>query len=568
MRFKYWILFGSLLYTAESFAGLAAIWLQKKMIDRVLLAGIYEDFVKVLIGIGAAYLLQVVLHTIGAYINFSTAAKIKRWLSIKMMQSMHRLPVGVLQKERIAKYVYHFTKDAQEGSQFLGNMIPRFVQRVATAIVLVWLIAQASFVLLIAMFVFTCVYIMIGRRFAAKLKKASSEVNQNQSNLLVHLEEGVSSTREVLAFRREGWEGKRYNNLFNSYYTSAMNEAKLSNKQMLVSDPLKWGPALATFVIGGWMVLGGRMSLGTFVVTYQFSLNFMEAINLILLIWMQVASKLVSIERIRSVMDGPAIHEGTKPLQVPIRKLYLKNVHFQYDENKQGRHVLSDVHMDLSIGKKIAIVGTSGGGKSTIASLLIRLFEPTTGEILVNGEVLENISRSDWSQKVVAVFQEPYLFPDTIRMNLLLGLTGISEERIEEVCRAMHIHDFIIRQKDGYETTIGERGITLSGGQRQRLALARAMLFNPEILILDEATSSLDLEMEREIQHELDSRRKGKTTIIIAHRLSTIRNADIIYVLDRGIVAEQGTHDELMEHASIYQTLVYRQVEENKGVGA
>jgi ABC-type multidrug transport system fused ATPase/permease subunit len=213
--------------------------------------------------------------------------------------------------------------------------------------------------------------------------------------------------------------------------------------------------------------------------------------------------------------------------------------------------------MDLPLGSKIAFVGASGGGKSTISQLLIRFFEPQSGSVLVNGRPLSDYKREDWTKRVDIVFQDPYLIPETIRTNLTLGREPISDEKVEAMCRVAQIHDVIQELPDGYETIIGERGITLSGGQRQRLSLARAFLANPEILILDEATSALDLETERLVQKGLDELRDGRTTIIIAHRLSTIINADRIYVINRGKVIEQGNHEQLMMGDTAYKRLVY-----------
>jgi ABC-type multidrug transport system fused ATPase/permease subunit len=207
------------------------------------------------------------------------------------------------------------------------------------------------------------------------------------------------------------------------------------------------------------------------------------------------------------------------------------------------------------MNRKIAFVGGSGGGKSTIAQLLIRFYEPYKGNIRVNGFPLQDFERKSWSDKVAIVFQEPYLFPDTIRNNLLLDKKEMLEEEIIEACRIACIHNFIESLPDGYDTMLGERGITLSGGQRQRIALARSVLRKPEILILDEATSALDLHTEREVMRNLDEQRQGSLTIIIAHRLSTVANADMIVVMDKGKITEQGKHEELMDKNSVYKSL-------------
>ncbi|WP_238403008.1 ABC transporter ATP-binding protein [Paenibacillus mesophilus] len=203
----------------------------------------------------------------------------------------------------------------------------------------------------------------------------------------------------------------------------------------------------------------------------------------------------------------------------------------------------------------MAFVGASGSGKSTIAQLLVRLYEPTGGRLLVNGFPIEQLDREQWAGRTNIVFQEPYLFPDTIRNNLTFG-RSVSDQKLMDMCRDMQMHDVFASLPQGYDTPVGERGVTLSGGQRQRLAIIRSLLADPDILILDEATSSLDAETERKVQRYMDEARRGKTTIVIAHRLSIVENADIIYVLDQGTLAEQGTYEELADNGPVFRRLI------------
>jgi len=200
------------------------------------------------------------------------------------------------------------------------------------------------------------------------------------------------------------------------------------------------------------------------------------------------------------------------------------------------------------------LVGSSGSGKSTIAQLLLTFYEPLRGEIWVNGTPINSLNQDDWISRVAIVFQEPYLFPDSIRLNLSLG-KDVTNEELASICQVACIHDDIMSLLEGYDTIIGERGITLSGGQRQRIALARALLRKPEVLILDEATSALDLETERKIMRNLDHLTKDMTIIIIAHRLSTIMNADQIYVMNNGRTVGKGKHDELLSSNTTYMEL-------------
>ncbi|WP_166237735.1 ABC transporter ATP-binding protein [Paenibacillus turpanensis] len=554
--FRWWILLSVLLLTAESYSALATVALQQRMIDDVLLGGNPQQFLSIVLLLAGAYLLHAFLFTYASLMPYRTVAKMKKLMSRKLLERMYRLPISLLQKERTATFVYHFSTDLQLSCQFISGFVPRTIQHIASAVVLIWIVALADIKLVLMLLAFSALYFVIGNYFGKRRKLLASDVNKKKSELLVHMEEGVSSTREVIAFHRMKWEDERYNTLFGRYYESAMKEAKLMGRQILFSDPVKWGATLIVLLYGGWLVLEDQLSIGMFVVTFQFSSRLMESFHNIFHFIMKFSAELASVERLRAALHGEITRDGAKSLHDPVASLRFEQVAFRY-EGRQDQ-VLSGISLDFPIGAKIALVGTSGGGKSTVAALLARFYEPEEGAILVNGEPLSEVKRKDWAAKLSVVFQEPYLFPDTIRNNLIMGLGEVTEAALVEACRTAQIHDYIAGLADGYDTLIGERGITLSGGQRQRLAIARALLKDAELLLLDEATSALDLETERQLQHHLDERRKGKTTIIIAHRLSTVQNADVIYVFDRGTVSASGTHEELMRSSSVYQGLVLK----------
>jgi ABC-type multidrug transport system fused ATPase/permease subunit len=548
------------LFSAEIIFTLYTYKLDQLMIDEVLLGGHRERFWPLLSLIALSTIAYSLLFTFGPSAMSRTTARIRTILSRSLMATMYRLPVKQLHKERTANYVYHFTNDLTQSASLIAEDIPRTIQQIVGGIVLVIILFSASPYIVAGILLFGVVYALMGKRFSKRRKAVSSEVNRTRSNLLVHLEEGVSATREVVAFRRQEWESKSYKELFSHYYDSVIREAKLINIQLLFSDPLKNGAILFVLFYGGLLVLDHRLSIGLFVISFQCSSRLMDSIHAIYNAIMNLSSRMAAVDRLRGLLGAEVTPDGSSRLQADIRELVIDQVTFRY--NEQSDPVLDSISLQFPIGQKIALVGTSGGGKSTIAGLLARFYEPESGVVRVNGEQLDRIVRHDWVDKVTVVFQEPYLFPDTIRSNLLLGCEDVSDEQMTSACRAMSIHDVIAKLPDGYDTVIGERGITLSGGQRQRLALARAVLRNTEVLILDEATSSLDLETERDIQHKLDELRRGRTTIIIAHRLSTILNADIIYVLDNGKVAESGTHNELMSKQSVYRSLVLKMNEE------
>ena len=545
----------TILMISESYAFLATIGLQQTLIDDVLIAGNYDNLNQVLLLIITAFIAYSFLFTFGPHMIHKTSAAITEHIVQDFMKHMHQLPTATLQKERTGSYVQYLVHDIGIVGEMIGSDVPRGLQQLGAAIVLFCIVGFNSPVILVFSLVCCIGYVWLGRFFSKRLKAKSKHVQEARSNLVVHIEEGISSTREVISYHRMTWEKQIYLKFFEKYFDAVMKEGKLINLQLISSEPLKWAVTIFILAYGGYLVLQGQMSIGAFVILYQFSNQLVSTFQNLFNMMMGFSGKLASLDRVRHIMDSPTWGNGTKRINDKVKSLQFKDVHFTYNEETDD--IISHMNLDIPIGKKVAIVGTSGGGKSTIAQLLIRFYEPVAGRILVNGIPLTEVSRQDWSNRVVIVFQEPYLYPDTVRNNILMGMEEIADERLYQICQQADIHDFILTLPNTYNTIIGERGITLSGGQRQRIAIARALIRDPEILILDEATSALDLQTERVIQENIDQYRKGKTTIIIAHRLSTIQNSDCILVLNQGHLVEQGTHHELLVKGDVYKSLVY-----------
>lgn len=567
MKFKWMFALSFLLLAMEVLSHLSTVAIQKVLIDDVFINGQYGKLTMVIFIFAAAYIINSVLSVCGPMVFHRNRCKLERVFAQELLLYLHRsIPFTSFQKERLAKYVNNLSTDVMLFANAVAREAPMTVKELFTAATLLGVIGWASPLLLFALLALSIVYYLLGRFFSPRLKEISKDVAAKRSDLVVMIEEGISATREVVAYHRQSWEAEKYRSLFKRYFAAALQEAKWFNKQMLCSEPVRWGARLLVFTLGGYQVLNGSMSVGVFVVVFQFTNQAMDSMQQLFQIVMGLSQQIAYGERIKEVIDGEKTNYGSSRLQGPIRQLELERVRFAYTSDRPN--VLNELSLSFPTGRKIALVGASGGGKSTIAQLLLRFFSPTSGRLLVNGTPLDEIGLNEWTERVAVVFQEPYLFADTIRHNLLLGRDYIDDERLMELCRLCAADDIIRNLPDGFDTVLGERGITLSGGQRQRLALVRAIISDPEVLVLDEATSSLDLETERQVQRNLDAIRQGKTTIIIAHRLSTVENADVIYVLEQGQVAEYGTHAELLERNGAYKQLVYAQWEEGAVIGA
>ncbi|MXV74962.1 ABC transporter ATP-binding protein [Candidatus Poribacteria bacterium] len=400
--------------------------------------------------------------------------------------------------------------------------------------------------------------------FGKKMSKVYHVLWKRYANISTILASTIPGVRVVKAFARERYEINRFSDLTYQVFSGEMNAAKLGTLYRPIMEFITFSGSILIWLVGGWQIFQGDISLGTLVMFQSLMMRFFRPVYTLCQMNERFIRAGTSAERVFEVMDTPpsvADKEDAVALGHIQGAVEFRDVYFSYDNEKNA---LNGVSFQVEPGEMIGLVGHSGAGKSTLINLITRFYDPNDGTIMIDGHDSRDIRVKALRQQVGVVLQDPFLFQGTIAENIGYSKPGASRHEIIAAARAANAHDFIIKFPDGYDTMVGERGARVSGGERQRISIARAILKNPRILILDEATSSVDTETESKIQEALERLVQGRTVFAIAHRLSTLKYADRLVVLKEGTVDEIGTHEELLAKAGTYAGLCEKQTELSK----
>jgi subfamily B ATP-binding cassette protein MsbA len=397
--------------------------------------------------------------------------------------------------------------------------------------------------------------------FGRRLRRISTGVQDRVAEGTALAEEAFSQIRMVQSFVQETWESRRYAGKMTDVITAAVRRALVRGTFFAAITFATFGGVAVVLWQGGRLVLEGGLTAGQLVSFLLYTITVASAVGTLAGLFSAYQEAIGAARRVFELLEtAPAIADpaGPRPLaRPPAGDVRLEAVSFRYQPDLPP--ALQDVDLRIAPGEIVALVGPSGAGKTTLAGLLPRFWDVTGGRITLDGVDVRELRVADLRGAIGIVPQEPALFSGSVAENIAYARPTASSAEVEAAARAAHAHEFIERLPQGYATVVGERGVKLSGGQRQRVAIARAVLKDPAVLILDEATSSLDAESERLIEDAMERLLQGRTTLIIAHRLSTVRRADRLVVLDRGKVVEEGTHDTLLARNGLYARLYQRQ---------
>ena len=565
-----WLLIGGGVFLLiSSLLGLVLPWLVRGIIDGALTNGDDALLRRTILALLATFVVQALVGIAQGYLLSYAGERLVADFRRRLYAHLQALSVGFFDGRRVGELLSRLTNDVGAIQTSLTGNLLTFVQQVVMLIGAVALVIVTEWRLAGIVLLAVPPIILAGAFFGRRLQKLSGEAQAALGMTTTVLEETLAGVRTVKAFGREGYEIARYGRSVEETFAVAMRRTRVRSVFGPTITLIAFLTLTGVLIFGAREVANGQLSPGALVSALLYMAMVAGSIGGLTGVYAQLREASGAAERLFEILDTtPQIADvpGARPLPLPVRgAVRLDALSFRYDTaTPDAPHTLAELDLTLAPGETVALVGPSGAGKTTLANLLLRFYEPSAGRILLDGRDLRDITLTSLREAVGVVPQEPALFGGTIGENIAYGRLDAPQEATEAAARAANAHAFIADLPEGYDTVVGERGIRLSGGQRQRVAIARAILKDPRLLILDEATSSLDNESEAAIQAALERLMRGRTTLVIAHRLSTVERADRIVVLDRGKIVEQGTHAQLLVAGGLYARLYNRSFDEGE----
>jgi len=546
---------GAFCLIIASLTNLAVPLYIKKLVDVVMVEKNMALMNNLTISIAGLFLLQLIFSTAHNYLFDLTEKRAITDFRIKLFKHLHTLSLSFFVKRRTGEIVSRMTNDITTIENIVTDLPATLLQQSIRLFGGIIIITYMNWKLTCLILVLAPVLVLFARTFGRKLKKLSTEIQDKLAVSTTVLEENISCIQVVKSFVRSKLENERFGNAVEDSFQSAKKRVIISSFFGPSIGFIAFSTSLILLWYGGREVILGEISPGELIAFILYATIIAGPMGSFARLYARMQEGVGASKRVFEIlaMEGEVRDlPDAKPLPRIEGKVELDDVHFHYRDDQE---VIQGISFTVEPGQTIALVGPSGAGKSTLVQLLHRFYDPIKGEIRIDGIPLKSAQQSSYWQQIGIVPQETILFGGTIVENIEYAKPGVTKEEVIQAAKAANAHNFIMETPEGYETVVGEKGIRLSAGQRQRIAIARAILKNPRILILDEATSALDNESELLIQEALERLMQGRTSFIIAHRLSTIHNAERIIVMDKGKIIENGNHSQLMKEKGLYHKL-------------
>ena len=508
--------------------------------------------------IGAAAVLRLGFSVVRRLVAGRVSLGVEVDLRNRMYRHLQSLELGFFDSQQTGQLMSRSTVDLQSVRFFLGYGLIFMAQSIITILVAAAVMLAVNPVLALVALAPTPFVVWVAFRYGKRNRPASQEVQQRVAELTAEAEENISGVRVVKAFAQEGRQLRRFNEAVRRVFDQSMVSTRL---RAFYNPFIGFLPQLglaAILLLGGRQAINGSISIGDFVAFYGYVLMLTSPVRTLGVSLGMAQRAVASGARVFEILDRPpalTAPPGAPALPEGGGRVELRGVSFGYAD---GRDVLHDVDLDVEAGRTVALVGGTGSGKTTLVALIPRLYDLRGGAVLVDGADVRDVDTASLRSEIALVSDDAFLFSASLRDNIAYADPEAGDEQVLAAARRAGVDGFAQELPDGYDTLVGERGLTLSGGQRQRVAIARALLAEPRILILDDATSSVDASTESAIKEALAEVMEGRTTFVIAHRLSTIALADEIAVLEDGRIAARGTHDELLDQSDLYREIAER----------